>query len=230
MKQKEKVQIMPHKDKVLIKVSKANWNSLFSKYITVKGGKKVELFTDIEETEGYEGRFRQNVSVGIIVAIGKNITHILPGDVAIIDYAVTGNDDALVGFVKGDRLISLDVITTYHKEDSIPQLNGRHAYVEGDYDNLSRLLGVIRMGRLMALSPYVFLQHENATKMVVSKDQGLQYQRTDGICKRKVLSGDKDCIAQEGDTVIIRETDLFSRIVDKKEISVIFDRDILAVP
>lgn len=229
MKQKEKVQISPHPDKILIKVSKASWNSLFSKYITVKGGKKVELFTDIEETEGFEGRFRQNVSVGIIVAIGKNITHILPGDVAIIDYAVTGNDDALVGFVKEDRIISIDAVTTYHKENSVPNLNGRHAYVEGDYDNLSRLLGVVRMGKLMALSPYVFLQHEPASKLAVSKE-GLLHVKQDGICKRKVLSADKDCIAKEGDTILIRETDLFSRIVDKKEISVIFDRDVLAVP
>lgn len=228
MQQKEKVQISPHPDKVLIKVSQANWNSLFSKYITVKGGKKVELFTDIEETEGFEKRFSQNVSVGIIVAVGANITNITKGDVAIIDYAVTGNDDALVGFVNGDRLVSIDVVTTYHKEDSVPQLNGRHAFVEGDYDNLSRLLGVIRMGQLIALSPYVFLKHEDATKLAVSKE-GLMHEHKPIICKRKVLSAGKDCIAQEGDTVIIKEADLFSRVVDNKEISVIFDRDIQAV-
>jgi len=222
------IQIIPHPDKVLIKVTRANWNSIFSKYINTVEGKKVELFTDIEEEDGYENRFKQNVSVGLIIAVGENINGILKGDMAIIDYAVTGNDDALVGFVKGDKIISIDAVTTYHTEDSTPQMNGRMAYVKGDCDNLSKLLGVVRMGKLIAFAPYVFLQHEKATKLAVSKS-GMLHEQTEDICKRKVLASGKGSVSKEGDTVLIKESDLFSRVIDGKQISVIFETDIMAV-
>lgn len=225
---KEKITISPHPDKVLIKVTKANWNSLFSKYVITKSGKKVELFTDIEEDGGYEKRFQQNVSVGIVLAVGANVSGIIKGDMAIIDYSVTGNDDALVGFVNGDRIICIDAMSTYHKEDSTPQMNGRFSYVEGDFDSLAKLLGVVRMGALIAFSPYVFLMHENASKLRVSA-KGILSSEEDQICKRSVLSSGKDWISKEGDFVLIKESDLFSRVVDGKELSVIFEQDIIAV-
>lgn len=222
------MQIIPHPDKVLIKVTKANWNSLFSKYVVNRIGKKVELFTDIEEDEGYENRFRQNVSVGLVVAVGTKVTGILQGDMAIIDYAVTGNNDALVGFVNGDRLISIDAVTTYHTEDATPQMNGRLAYVKDDFDNLSKLLGVVRMGKLISFSPYVFLQHENPNKLSVSKD-GLMHEKKEVMCRRKVLASGKGSICKEDDTILIKEEDLFSRVIDGKEVSVIFEQDIIMV-
>lgn len=228
MKAKEKIQITPHPDKVLIKVTKANWNSLFSKYVTVKGGKRVELFTDIQEDDGFDRRYRQNVSVGVVVAIGENINGILPGDMAIIDYSVTGNDDALVGFVNGDRLVSIDAVTTYHTEDSTPQMNGRFAYVQGDPDILSKLLGVVRMGKLIAFSPYIFLKHENANKLKVS-GKGVMFEEKEEFSKREVLAAGKGSIATEGSKVLIKETDLFSRVIDGKEISVVFESDLLVV-
>lgn len=224
---KETIQIVPHWDKVLIKVSKSNWNSLFSKYITVKG-KKVELFLDTQEEEGYEKRFQQNVSVGQIVAVGEKVDGLLKGDVAIIDYTVTGNDDALIGFVNGDRVVSIPAYSTYHEEDSPPQMNGRHSYVEGDFDYLAKLLGVIRGGKLIAFSPYVFLKHEDANKLKVSKE-GLMYEDVDQIVKREVLASGEDSVCSEGDTILLKESDLFPRVIDGKEISVVFESDIIAV-
>lgn len=226
--QKEKIQIVPHPDKVMIKVSAANWNSLFSKYVIGKNGKKIALFTDIEEEQGFERRFQQNVSVGVIVAVGENISGILKGDIAIIDYSVTGNDDALIGFIDGNRLISIGAVTTYHAEDSTPQMNGRLAYVKGDCDFLSKLLGVIRMGKLIAFPPYVFLKHENASKLKVT-DKGLMVDEVEDICKREVLASAKGSVCTEGDKVILKEGDLFGRVVDGKEISVIFESDVIAV-
>lgn len=223
---KQLIYIEPHPDKVLIKVTKANWNSLFSKYIVTKEGKKVELFTDIEEDEGYENRFKQNVSVGLIIAVGKNLTGIEKGDMAIIDYAVTGNNDALVGFVNGDRIVSIDAVTTYHKEDAPPQMNNRLPYVKGDYDNVSKLLGVVRMGKLIALAPYIFLKHEKASTLSVSSS-GLMHEKTPDICKRAVLSASKESVAKEGRKILLKESDLFSRVIDKKELSVIMEQDIL---
>lgn len=228
MAKKEMLTMMPHPDKVLIKVSQANWNSLFSKYVTTSAGKKVELFTDAQEEEGFEKRYTQNVSVGLVVAVGERVKNILKGDMAIIDYSVTGNEDAQVGFLGADRIVCVDAFTTYHTEDSPPQMNGRLAYAIGDVENLSKLLGVVRMGKVIARTPYVFLKHEEATKLSVS-ESGMMIEEVEEICIREVLAADKDSISKESSKVLIKESDLFSRKVDGKELSVIFEQDIMAV-
>jgi hypothetical protein len=224
---KERISIIPHWDKVLIKVSKQDWNSQFSKYITVKG-KKVELFIDTPEEEGYEKRFQQNVSVGAVLAVGEKVKGLLKGDIAIIDYTVTGNDDSLIGFVNGDKVVSIPAYSTYHDEDSIPQMNGRHSYVAGDFDYLAKILGVIRGGKLIAFSPYVFLKHEDANKLKVSKG-GVMYEEVDQICQREVLASGEDSVCKEGAIVLLKESDLFPRTIDGKEISVVFESDIIGV-
>lgn len=225
---KEVMSIIPHWDKILIKISRHNWNSLFSKYITVRGGKKVELFIDSPEETGYEKRFQQNVSVGTVVAVGENVSGLLKGDIAIIDYTVTGNDDALIGFVNGDRVVSIPAYSTYHDEDSPPQMNGRHSYVKGDFDHLGKVLGVVRNGNLIAFPPYVFLKQEPVNKIKVSKE-GVMYEDVEQIVKREVLASGEGSMCGQGDTIKLNESDLFPRVVDGKEISVIFEDDIICV-
>lgn len=225
---KEYVVVTPNPDKVLILITKTNWNSIFSKWIKTKKGKDVELFTDIPEDDGYERRFQQNVSVGKVIGTGANVTGVKVGDMAIIDYLVTGNNDYTVGFVNGDRIVAVDAVTTYHEEDSVPNMQGRNAYVVGDYDNLSPLYGVVREKKLIPRNPYVFLVYENPLKLSVS-DAGLQYEEMDKVCTRKVLSSHEESICEDGDTVVIKELDLFERIVDNKILSIIFEQEIIAV-
>lgn len=220
--------VTAHPDKVLILITKTNWNSLFSKWIKTDEGKEVELFTDIAEEEGYERRFQQNVSVGKVIGTGKNVLGVQPGDMAIIDYMVTGNNDYTVGFQNGERIVSVNAFTTYHQEDSPPNMNGRNAYVKGDYEELSPLYGIVRNKKCMPRDPYVFLVYENATKLTVS-DKGLQFEEVDRICTRKILSSFPGSICKEGDMVIIKEFYLFERNIDEKILSVTFEQDIIAV-
>ena len=48
---KEQVLIKPNPDKVLIRITKANWNSIFSKWVKMPNGKEVEIFIDIKTLE-----------------------------------------------------------------------------------------------------------------------------------------------------------------------------------
>lgn len=228
MKKTETISIIPHDDKVLLKVSKESWDSRFSKYVTTTKGEKVELFVDIEEDEGFDKKFQQNISLGVVLAVGKNVTGVLRSDMAIIDYLVTTTDNALVGFINGDMILAIDGNTTYHEDDSDPQMNGRHAYFKGDFDGISKLLGVVRAGKIISRSPYVFLRKEDHSKIVVSGG-GVMHKNDQDLCNRKVLSSGEGSICKEGDVVIIKESDLFSRVINGKEVSVIFETDILAV-
>lgn len=225
---KELLKILVHPDKVLIKITQTEWSNMFSVWIRRDDGTRVQLFTDVEEDHSYERRFQQNLSVGTIVAAGSNVEGILKGDVAIIDYLVTGSDDALVGITNGNRLIAIPAKTTYHTEDALPYVDGKKAWITGDYDTVSPLLGVVRMGKLIAMRPYVFLKYENAVKTMVAEG-GSMYETADPICTREIISAHPQSGYKDFDKVILKEADLFERIIDGKTISVILEEDILAV-
>lgn len=220
------MQLEPHPDKVLIKITKDEWNNLFSIWITRHDGERIQLFKDTEAETGHEQRFRQNLSVGNVVAVGKNVKGVLKGDLAIIDYLVTGNDESLVGHHYENKMIVIPAFTTYHEKDAAPLIDGRKTYKKGDYDTLSPLLGVVRMGKVLPFRPYVFLKYENPSKMKVTKS-GLQIEEEDDVCQREIVGAHKDSEYKDGDKVLIKEANLFTRSIDGKEISVIFEEDIL---
>lgn len=228
MAKKQMMAIEPHPDRILIKITQSEWSNMFSVWVRRNDGSKVQLFTDVEEDQSFDRRFQQNVSVGTIVAAGTRVEGILKGDVAIIDYLVTGGDDSLVGVTGGNRLVSITAKTTYHTEDALPYLDGRKAWVTGDYDDISKLLGVVRLGKLISMRPYIFLKYEPAQKMEVSEG-GVIHETSEPICKREILAAHPDSGYKEGDMVMIKEADLFERTIDNKIISVIFEQDIIAV-
>ncbi len=228
-KKAQRLNMRVHPDKVLIKITKDEWNDLFSIWITRENGERVQLFTDVEESDGYERRFKQNLSVGTIVAPGSSVPGIIKGDVAIIDYLVTGADEGLVGYHYENKVIAIQAKTTYHKEDSVPMMDGRKTWFKGEYETISPLLGIVRGGgKLISFNPYVFLKYENPSKLSVD-GSGLIKEVQEDVCIREVLSAHPDSGLKDGDKVLVKEGNLFSRFIDKKEISVIFDTDILGV-
>lgn len=224
----EKIIIKPNPDKILIQIPKFSWNSLFSKYVKDASGKEIELFIDIEEYTGFERRFQQNVSIGKVVAVGANVKGVLPGDMAIIDYIVTGTDDYTVGFVNGDRFVCIDAETTYHTENSVPNMNGMNTYNKGDFDEISLLYGIVRNKIVISRKPYVFLVHENPLKLQVGKT-GTIYEEMEKTCIRTVLANNQSSICKQGDRVVVSESDITERIIDNHTLSVVFEQDLIAV-
>jgi len=222
----EKISITPNVDRVLLRVPKAQWNSLFSKYVTDKDGKKVELFVDVEEQEGQDRRFRQNVSVAQVVAVGKNVHGIEKGDVAIVDYLVTGTTDMLVGSANGELVFSVPAITTYHQEDSVPTVTGNFTYKEGDFENISPVLGFIRNGKVYAFAPYVIFKKSEISNSKVSAS-GIVFEDDVDIVEMEVLSDSENFSC--GDRVLINRFDLSEREIDGKAVCVCFDVDIIGL-
>lgn len=224
---KKRLNILPHPEKVLIKITKHEWSNLFSVWITRHDGTRMQLFKDAEEDEGFERRVKQNVSVGNIIAVGNKVGGILKGDIAILDYLVTGNDDAFIGCIYADRMVCIKAFTEYYKENSTPMIDGRLTWKEGDFKFLSSLIGVVRMGKIKAFSPYIVLKHEERTKMHVS-ESGLKVEKEDNICTREIIAASPESGYKDGDKILLKESDLFFRVIDGKEISVIFEQDVIA--
>lgn len=226
LKKNKTLVIEPHPDRVLIKITKGAWDSLFYKEVVRNDGSKTKLFTSIEESEGYDKRYTQNVSVGYVIATGKNVKKIIPNDIAIIDYLTSNDNDNLVGFINGDRIMSIVAETTYHVKDAIPDLNGRKAFVKGDYDTISQILGVVRNNKIVAFTPYVFLAHKSNLILKVLANGRID-ETKETISERELLSADISIPFKDGNKIILKEEDMFSRDIGGKEVSVMFERDIL---
>ena len=223
---KLKMEITPHPDRVLIKISKAAWDELFYKKIKRDDGEEVTLFTELEAGEGYDKRFTQNVSVGAIIAVGANVKNVYLSDLAIIDYLVSNNEDYTIGYVNGDKIVSILAKTTYHTKDAKPFNDGRKAYVKGDYDEVSPLLGVVRKKQVIAFPPYVFLNFKsNLIARVLPNGQVVK--SVEQISKREILSAGENSPFKDGDEILLKEDSMFSRHISNKEISLIFDTDVL---
>lgn len=226
MAKKTNLEIIPHPDKILVKITKESWDNLFFKWITRDDGSKCQLFTALEESEGFDKRYTQNVSVGVVLAVGDNIKTVFPSDLVILDYLASNNEDVFVGYIGGDKLISIRVITTYHTYDAKPFLDGRRAFVVGDFDEVSAVLGVVRKDKVIAFDPYIFLNHKSNI-IIKTLPSGHTLKEEEKIVTREVLSAPEDSGFKDGDQVIVKEPDIFTRTIGMKEISVLFKIDVL---
>lgn len=223
---KSRIYFIPNPDKILIKITKRQLENITSKMITRDDGKKIRLFTEPEFEKGFDRRYQQNVSTGVILAVGENVKGIYASDLAIIDYLVSNNDDVLIGFLNGDQLCAIDARTVYHTTDSKPDSKGRRAFVKGDFEVISPLLGVVRRDKIIAFSPYVFLV-PRSEKIVSVLPNGRIKETDEQMSEREVLAGSETSKYKDGDIIITPTLNIFNRHIEGQEISVVFEKDIL---
>lgn len=223
----KKLSIIPAPNRMLIKITRKQIDDLISKEITLDDGTKKRLFFEpILHAQGYDAAYRQNVSVGEVIGVGNDLDQfdVKVGDVAILDYLASTDDEELVGFFNGDKIISILAETTYYKE-SATIIHGKAGWLKGDFDNISRILGVVRGDKLMPFDPYVFLEYKSDLLKIVSPHGELH--SLEKVYERTVLSaregGDYKC----GDVIRIKGDDLFERDVNGSKVSICFKSDIL---
>jgi co-chaperonin GroES (HSP10) len=224
-----KLKIRPASDRVLIKITRKQQEDITSKMIKRDDGTTVRLFIEPGYDPGYDRRFMQNVSIGEVIAVGKKITKVEEGDIAVLDYLVRNDIDVFVGYFNDrDLIVSVKGETSIHKEDSLPSQTGRMAWIKGDYDTISPLMGVVRGDKVIAFDPYVFLVAKRPVILtVLPNNQVIETKET--ISTRTVLSAPEESGVEEGDEVTFKSDDMFPRYVNEKELSVIFKDDILLV-
>jgi hypothetical protein len=222
----EKLSIIPAPNRVLIRITKKQIQDLISKEIVLEDGTKKRLFFEpIHFEEGYDRRFQQNVSVGEIIGVGNEVEGIYAGDMAILDYLVSNLIDDTVGFVSGDQLISIIAYTTYHETGSI-MVNGRQAWAKGDYDHISRILGLVRGDELIPFDPYVFMEYKPDYFKILSA-RGEAMRETAPMVTRKVIASPEGCIWKCGQKIFLKKDDWFDREIAANRIAVAFKQDIL---
>lgn len=220
--------IEPAPGKVLVEITLNQLESLTARWIIRDDGKRVKLFTEPQFDQGFDRKFMQNVSVGKVIGIGSDVTNVSVGDIAIIDYLVTNDTGVLIGYFKNNQVVCVDAESTYHTDDSLPAQNGRKAWVKGDHDITSPILGVIRENKAIAFDPHVFLENKSAVILTVMRDGKLQPAKAP-ITSRIIISAPEESPLHEGDEVTVREEDIFTREIHGKEMSIVFLEDVKAV-
>jgi hypothetical protein len=222
----DRLSIIPAPDRVLIRITQQQIQDLISKEIVLEDGTKKRLFFEpIHFEEGYERRFQQNVCVGECIAVGISVHDVEVGDTLILDYLVSNLTDDCIGFVKKDQLISIVAHTTYHDTNS-PLINGRRAWVKGDYNHISRILGIVRGEELIPFDPYVFMEYKPDYLKIVSA-RGEAMRETNPVVVRKVIAVPEDCIFKCGQAIFLKKDDWFDREIAAYRIAVAFKGDIL---
>lgn len=222
----DQLSIVPAPNRVLIRVTKKQIEDLISKEIVKEDGTTARLFFEpIHFDQGYDRKFQQNVSVGECVGVGVNVHGIKIGDIVILDYLASNLSDECIGFVKGDQMISMIAHTTYHQSSSV-LINGRRAWAKGDYDHISRILGVVRGDKLIPFDPYVFVEYESDLLHILN-DIGERFRSTAAVISRTVLSSPEGSIFKCGQKVFMKRDDWFDREIDGRKIAICFKQDIM---
>jgi hypothetical protein len=211
---------------VLIRITKKQIEGMISKEIVREDGTKTKLFFEpIHFGEGYDRRYQQNISVGEIIGVGNKVRGIQVGDMAILDYLVSNLADDCIGFVNGDQLISIIAYTTYHETGSV-MINGRQAWAKGDYDHISRILGLVRGDELIPFDPYIFMEYKPDYLKILSP-RGEAMRETTPVVDRLVTSAPEGCFTQCGDKIKILKDDWFDREIAAHRIAICFKQDVI---
>ncbi len=241
-------------NKVLVRITKDNRDSIFTKEITRDDGSKVKLFLTVDAKDDEDRKSELFVQTGIIEAVGTGeydedgtfieVGDVRVGDIAIVDYQVCNMKDNIYSKDdNGDVVYWIIATTTIHNKDLIAYANrkktdgkrthisDRAVYKKGDYNDLSMLLGIIRDDKLIPRTPYVFLEHQSITVGKTTK-HGIYYEEKNKILKRRILSLSDESAnnysIEEEDNILINNSDVFNVKYYNKTIDVCHDRDIMA--
>lgn len=222
----EKLSIIPAPDRILIRITNRQIEDLISKVITKDDGTTCRLFFEpILFDEGFDRRFQQNVSVAEVLGVGYEVNNVKAGDWVILDYLVSNISDDFVGVLNGDQLISIVANTTYH-QDSAVLINGRQAWKEGDYNTISRILGVVRKDKLIPFDPYVFIEYRSDLMKILNLHGGtIRYDEV--AIRREVIASPNECVFKCGDQIRLKKDDWFDREINGRKIAICFKSDIL---
>lgn len=241
--------------KAIVKVKKHDREALFTKTITKNDGEQVKLFIALPPEEEDESASKFFVTLAEVVGVGEEMRDkISVGDTAIMNYNVDNDDSIILGYENDDKLVVVSAVTKFIGADKTAYANrkilrndkgeivtDKHGNpktqtrdqiveIEGDYDVMSDLLGVIHDDKLIAIEPFVFLNHEK-TEQTVKTNAGIVYTIDRKTLARQILavspeSEEKYGLKQSG-KYYVDDYDIFDVQMDGYKLSCINDRDIM---
>lgn len=224
-------------NRILVRITKENRESIYSKEIIRNDGTKTKLFINVAAQDDKDARGSSLfVQTGIVEMVSDEVKDVQVGDIALLDYQLC---NSVINFFSKDEkgeLYWLNATTTYYDHTEVAYQTRRSrrdqiVFSKGEIDELSMLLGVIRNDELIARAPYVFLLHLPVMR-ILTTDSGIVFQEKDKIVTREVLAISDDSTKkygiEKGDNVLAADADIFMVEYDGKKIDCIHDSDVMA--
>lgn len=223
-------------NKVLVKISEEIRRLVFEKTIVDIHGQKFFLVTKIKEEEGFDEYFAQGVSVGEVVSVGSNVTNIQVGDTVMLDYIVDVNNSYNVLVEQDYKIVSVNAITKYMKEDLIAPPNRKKSrstivHRKGELDEGSLVIAIIRGDVIIPNSPYLLMEYKEENLDEFFEQSGAvvwSRSKSTPIVERKVLFVPENSEYKPGDILLIEEDAIFSRSFGDSKFDVAYEHEVIA--
>lgn len=219
---------------VIIRIKQEDRDNLFSKMIVRNDGTMARLFTAVEAEKNSEESYSQSVTIGEVVAVGKDVVGIQAGDTAIMDYTVDVSEEYIVQELSDGKLVCVRAVTTYKTTDCVVDANRRtpHPTVvhrTGEVDEFSMVIGAVRNGDVYAVKPYLFCEpHDGVGAWVKAGALYVVDTEREEVVERKVLHAYEGCGVKEGEVICVHTDGVFDRTLNGRRFDIVPMHEVMA--
>lgn len=241
-------------NKIFIKILKEDRDRTERISITRKDGTTADILLSLPSYQNLH-QYDYSVRHGVVIDIAESVTHIQPGDFVIFMPQIDYDDKYFVRNEADGKVVWADATTTFHTEDRIvygyPQGKEHRQLVwaNGDINELSLIVAIVRGETLIPNIPYVFCEPEEAPKPIDLSDvvrgnelidspimqlssSGLwaptiQEIKPKDVLERTVLSS-SDPSLLSGIRILVKEESEFVYNIFGRKLCVVYSMDVLA--
>jgi hypothetical protein len=224
-------------DKIFVRFTNESMESIYlGKEITRNDGSKVRLFINVPAKDDDDRKAALTIQTAVVEAVSDEIKDIQVGDIAIVNYDLFNAKEKIVYETSEGITFCINATTTYHTDTLIAYANRQSkrdqiVYQKGDFDEVSFLLGIIRGDKLIARSPFVFIDHAS-NEVEKETRSGIIYKEKQKTLVRRVLAvsdtTSEKYSTNHSDKILVFDCDIFEIKLFDKSIDCVYDLDIVA--
>lgn len=222
-------------DYITVRVDQKSIDELFVSKVTRVDGSEVDMAINTPADQMDDRASTIFVQVGTVELIGKNVSHVQPGDTAIVSYELFNDSTKIISKDDNGIVFLVNPFTTYHESDNVAFGNQKNSRIQlvwekGEIDEASQLLGIVRDGLIIANDPYVWLYYVNNKQ---TKEAWIVAEEQRDVVRSRVLSisqvSERDYNVYKGDFILFRYLDSFDVKIGDKTFVLLNDSDMLMV-
>jgi len=221
-----------HPNTVLVELLEDDRRSLFEKKIKTNDGKQISLVTDLKAEENSDDALYQTVNLGRVISVAEDVTHILVGDIVLLDYTVDISPEHTVMHEDEYKLVCLQAKNTYHDDEAVLYPNRQRqrmlwVWRKGERREITPILGMYRNGTVIPNDDIVFCEYNNDNVLTLMFS-GIHYNaQRNKIVSRVVVAAPEASQAKPGDGVMIENSLMFPFKFGDIMYDMVFQEDIL---
>jgi hypothetical protein len=155
------------RNRILIEITEEDRDKIFKKVITSTTGEEFTLFRQTEEKNRNTDRFySQTVNMGRVLQVADDCKQVKVDDIVLFDNLVDSDEGIIVEQSVFRKKIVILESHTYHNNDYLIPPHGKQyrpqwVWRNGNVDEISRILGIYRDGKLICPKTMVITDHHN---------------------------------------------------------------------